>query len=137
VNIVIDKTVRKKKQVEKFCRFPVSETEKCGKSFFGIGPSKYCEEHRKLKYRKFINQHLAAAKKAITPVMEEGNQVIKHKLQQATTYKCKCALEGCEAEFDIIVYPRTYIYPMYCPEHRSEYKRSRFTYQKDKERRNL
>jgi hypothetical protein len=36
-----------------------------------------------------------------------------------------CALEGCEHQFEVKIYPRQYIYPKYCPEHRNEYKRIR------------
>jgi hypothetical protein len=36
-----------------------------------------------------------------------------------------CALEGCEHQFEVKVYPRQYVYPKYCPEHRNEYRRVR------------
>jgi hypothetical protein len=36
-----------------------------------------------------------------------------------------CALEGCDNQFEVKIYPRQYIYPKYCPEHRNEYKRIR------------
>ena len=36
-----------------------------------------------------------------------------------------CALEGCDHQFEVKIYPRQYIYPKYCPEHRNEYKRIR------------
>jgi hypothetical protein len=36
-----------------------------------------------------------------------------------------CALEGCQNQFEVKIYPRQYIYPKYCPEHRNEYKRIR------------
>jgi hypothetical protein len=36
-----------------------------------------------------------------------------------------CALEGCDHQFEVKIYPRQYIYPKYCPEHRNEYKRVR------------
>jgi len=36
-----------------------------------------------------------------------------------------CALEGCDHQFEVKVYPRQYIYPKYCPDHRNEYKRVR------------
>jgi hypothetical protein len=36
-----------------------------------------------------------------------------------------CALEGCENQFEVKVYPRQYVYPKYCPVHRNEYKRVR------------
>ena len=36
-----------------------------------------------------------------------------------------CALEGCIHQFEVKIYPRQYIYPKYCPEHRNEYRRIR------------
>lgn len=36
-----------------------------------------------------------------------------------------CALEGCNSQFEVKIYPRQYVYPKYCPEHRNEYKRIR------------
>lgn len=36
-----------------------------------------------------------------------------------------CALEACDNQFEVKVYPRQYIYPKYCPDHRNEYKRVR------------
>jgi len=36
-----------------------------------------------------------------------------------------CALEGCDHQFEVKIYPRQFIYPKYCPEHRNEYKRIR------------
>lgn len=36
-----------------------------------------------------------------------------------------CALEGCGCQFEVKIYPRQYVYPKYCPDHRNEYKRIR------------
>ena len=36
-----------------------------------------------------------------------------------------CALESCNNQFEVKVYPRQYVYPKYCPMHRNEYKRIR------------
>jgi len=126
MSITLNKTTRKKKRVEKQCQFPISDTEVCGTTFYGIGPSKYCDEHRKLKYRKFINRKLAADKKAIEIPTEDANQIIKHKYQEATIRRCQCAIEGCTEEFDVTLYPRTYVYPKFCPQHRNEHKRNMF-----------
>jgi hypothetical protein len=32
---------------------------------------------------------------------------------------------GCDHQFEVRLYPRQFIYPKYCPEHRNEYKRIR------------
>jgi len=124
--ITLNKKVHKKKRVEKHCQFPISDTEVCGATFFGIGPSKYCEEHQKLQYRKFINRRLAAVKFAVKPPTENANQIIKHSYHEATVRRCTCALEGCNEQFDVMIYPRTYVYPKFCPKHRCEHKRKLF-----------
>jgi hypothetical protein len=36
-----------------------------------------------------------------------------------------CDLEGCDNQFEVKIYPRQYVYPKYCPEHRNEYRRIR------------
>ena len=44
-----------------------------------------------------------------------------------------CALEGCKQHFEIKIYPRQYIYPKYCPQHRNEYRRIRHLQMIDRE----
>jgi hypothetical protein len=36
-----------------------------------------------------------------------------------------CALEQCESQFTIKIFPRQYVYPKFCQDHRNEYKRER------------
>ena len=36
-----------------------------------------------------------------------------------------CVLEACDHQFEVKIYPRQYVYPKYCPEHRNEYRRVR------------
>ena len=36
-----------------------------------------------------------------------------------------CHLEECDNQFEVKIFPRQYVYPKYCPEHRNEYRRIR------------
>jgi hypothetical protein len=53
------------------------------------------------------------------------NQTFKHTYTEVVTMVMDCALEGCTHQFEVKIYPRQFIYPKYCPEHRNEYKRIR------------
>jgi hypothetical protein len=53
------------------------------------------------------------------------NQSFRHSFTEVSTMVMDCALDGCENQFEVKIYPRQYIYPKYCPEHRNEYKRIR------------
>jgi hypothetical protein len=53
------------------------------------------------------------------------NQTYKHAYTEVVTTVMTCALEGCDNQFEVKVYPRQYVYPKYCPIHRNEYKRIR------------
>ena len=113
------------KTAKKTCEF-----EGCTEVFMGvssgINPSKYCEEHRKQKYKKGVEKI-----KVKHPIKESisSNQIIKHSFKIATVIVGKCQLEGCGKDFEILVVPNTHIYPKYCEEHRNEFKRERFVEQ--------
>lgn len=117
----VNKKTKPKKKIEKYCQFPINENEICNKIFYGIGPAKYCDEHRQLKYRKFINKKIAKEKQKNQPPKEKTNQIIKHKFTESQIIQLKCDL--CGEPFNIKIFPHTYIYPKFCPKHRSEYKR--------------
>ena len=38
----------------------------------------------------------------------------------------KCCLEGCNELFTIRVFPKQYIYPRFCEEHRNDFKRANY-----------
>tara|TARA_Y100000310_G_scaffold331242_1_gene404458 strand:- start:4623 stop:4979 length:357 start_codon:yes stop_codon:yes gene_type:complete len=102
---------------EKECQFP-----KCKKKFFGRGKTKYCNEHRKQKYKKFLYKK--------QPSDGIGsNVVIKHKHTEIQEEIHNCALEGCTEMFNLTLIPNQTIYPKYCNDHRNPYKREFFTKQ--------
>ncbi|MFP4015050.1 MAG: hypothetical protein ACLFVQ_13270 [Chitinispirillaceae bacterium] len=112
--MLIPKKARKAKPTEKKCEYPG-----CDNLFWGSHSAKYCALHRDPKNR---------VKK--TPKIEDvtkDNQIIEHENTEVTIAKMVCALEGCENEFEIKIYPKQYVYPKYCPEHRNEHRRKSFT----------
>lgn len=108
----LPKTPRGQKFKEKVCQYPG-----CGKKFHGIHISKYCVEHRKDRYR--------IRKRTKPEDVNLKNQTISHKYTTVVEQTMTCALEQCENQFTIKIYPRLYVYPKFCPEHRNEYKRER------------
>jgi hypothetical protein len=98
---------------QKTCVFP-----ECYVEFIGRGKAKYCEEHRKAKYRKELykkNDNLGC-----------GIVVIEHEEVYAKPIIRTCSLEGCNNEYEIVLIPRMYEYSNYCEEHRNEFKRTMF-----------
>ncbi|NLD99978.1 MAG: hypothetical protein GX640_08895 [Fibrobacter sp.] len=108
----LPKTRRKPKIREKKCANPG-----CENTFYGIHAAKYCEEHRDPKTR--------VKEKPPVEDVSEKNHVFQHKFNAVQTMVLKCALEGCNEQFEIKVYPKQFVYPKYCPEHRNEHKRQK------------
>ena len=104
---------------EKNCAFPG-----CGVLFMGLGKAKYCEEHRKAKYRKELYKQNDNKGEAIIHI--EHDEVYAKKVMRV------CELDGCDCEFEIILLPRLFEYPRYCVEHRNTFKRNHFIKQRDK-----
>jgi hypothetical protein len=113
----LPKNRRKQKRREKRCQYVDKDNKVCGKLFFGIHISKYCEEHRKDKYR--------IRKRAAPEDINKKNQTIKHSYTEVMTMEATCSLHGCNEKFEIKIFPRQYVYPKYCRRHRSEYRRVR------------
>lgn len=111
--MLLPKSRRRQKLREKKCQYPG-----CGVAFFGIHISKYCPEHRKDHYR---------IRTKIKPEdVNIKNQTFRHNYTEVVTMVASCSLEGCGNQFEIRVFPRQFIYPKYCPEHRNEYRRIRY-----------
>ncbi len=108
----LPKSRRRQKLREKKCQYPG-----CDKIFFGIHISKYCPEHRQDRYR--------IRKRNKPEDVNLKNQTYKHNYTEVQTVVHTCALEGCDNQFEIKIFPRQYVYPKFCPEHRNEYKRIR------------
>jgi hypothetical protein len=110
--MLLPKTPRGQKFKEKRCMYPG-----CDKIFHGIHISKYCVEHRKDRYR--------IRKRTKPEDVNLKNQTIPHRYTTVVEQTMTCALEQCENQFSIKIFPRQYIYPKFCPDHRNEYRRER------------
>lgn len=118
-----EKNTRSKdqKMKVKFCSFP-----KCGTEFIGRGKAKYCDEHKKQKYKKILYQ------KNKNKGIGDANVYIKHSNLDSLRIIRSCALDGCDIEYEINLIPNQSIYPKYCDDHRNEYKREFFKMMRDK-----
>lgn len=103
------------KKIKKICQFP-----KCNETYLGTGHSKYCEEHRKIEYRKVIDQEKNEEEKEFRK-LNNVNQIIKHSFTSCRIIKVIC--QTCGKEFDVLMKPKVYVYPKYCELHRNEWKR--------------
>ena len=98
---------------EKTCDFPG-----CDVIFIGRGKAKYCDEHRKSKYRKELYKR--------NDNTGDGIVIIDHKECYAKKISLTCELNGCDHEYDVVLIPRLFEYPSFCEEHRNEFKRQMF-----------
>lgn len=87
----------------------------CGALFLGGPSSKYCIVHRDPKNR--------VKEKIVPELVTLKNQVVQHEYTNVETVIQTCALEGCKEMFEVKIFPKQYVYPKYCPEHRNEQKR--------------
>lgn len=106
-------TKRTQKLKEKTCAFPGCKT-----IFIGKGKAKYCEEHRKPKYRKELYKQ--------NDNDGDGIVTLEHDETCSTDIVRTCGCDGCDNEYVITLTPRLFEYPNYCPEHRNAYKREVF-----------
>jgi hypothetical protein len=90
----------------------------CGKDFWGHPIAKYCEKHRDIKMR------VKPVKDVIAP--GDINLIIEHDNKQTVKKELCCSLDGCSNVYEVILFPKQFIYPKYCPEHRNQFKRKTF-----------
>ncbi len=103
---------KKKKRIKlKIC-------QECGREFWGHPIAKYCELHRDIKQR-------AKHKKEFERV-EVKNMVFTHNYTEVLDLEFCCCLPGCNTKFLIKVYPKQFVYPRFCPEHRNDFRRANF-----------
>lgn len=105
---------KKKKRVKlKVCQEPG-----CGKQFWGHPIAKYCPEHRDIKNRQKQKKDYGS--------VEDNNMVFRHNFGNAVNIDFKCCLEGCDHSFTVNVFPKLFVYPRFCEDHRNPYKRQNF-----------
>ena len=96
---------------KKNCAFPG-----CNLEFIGRGKAKYCDEHRKAKYRKELYKKNDNGGEAIT--------TIEHTELYATKITRECGLDGCTNEYALTLIPRLFEYSNFCESHRNQYQRA-------------
>ena len=105
---------KKKKRIKlKVCQEPG-----CAREFWGHPIAKYCELHRDIKQR-------AKHKKEFESV-DVKNMVFKHNYTEVLDLDFLCCLQGCSQKYVIKVFPKQFVYPRYCIEHRNDFRRSNF-----------
>lgn len=105
---------KKKKRVKmKVCQEPG-----CGVEFWGHPIAKYCDDHRDIKQRQ-------KQKKDVDNI-ETRNIIIRHNYIEVMDLPFKCGLPGCTEIFTIKLYPKQFLYPRFCLEHRNDFKRDNF-----------
>lgn len=116
---------KKKKRIKlKICRFPG-----CAIEYWGHPISKYCKTHQDIKLRAKHKKDVAAQE----PVgsiedLDENNQYIDRMEEYKETVEMEfvCALKGCENKFRVKIFPKQRIYPKYCADHRTPFRRGVF-----------
>ncbi len=105
---------KKKKRIKlKVCQEPG-----CGREFWGHPIAKYCELHRDIKQR-------AKHKKEFESV-DVKNMVFKHNYTEVLDLEFCCCLIGCDSKYMVKVFPKQFVYPRYCLEHRNDFRRANF-----------
>lgn len=56
----------------------------------------------------------------------QHNQIILHNYSQGVERQVDCQLIGCRHSFALSLIPNQVLYPKYCEEHRSEFRRQNF-----------
>ena len=87
----------------------------CGAEYYGLSYSKFCKPCGALKLsRNARNRH----------PYEGVNQHFEHDFHSVQHVQFFCDL--CGDPFDVSVWPKQFVYPRYCEEHRSEFKRQEY-----------
>lgn len=100
---------KKKKRIKlKICQY-------CGKEFWGHPIAKYCELHRDVKQRE-------KTKKSPEPG-DSNNRTYNHEHIEVVEETWTCELDGCGKTYIVKIFPKQFVYPRFCEEHRNEFRR--------------
>jgi hypothetical protein len=107
---------KKKKRIKlKICQY-------CGKEFWGHPIAKYCELHRDVKQRE-------KTKKSPEPG-DSNNKTYQHDFIEVVEENWICELDGCGKDYVVKIFPKQFVYPRFCEEHRNEFRRRNWIRQK-------
>ena len=104
---------KKKRDKLKICQEPG-----CGKEFWGHPICKYCELHRDIRFRK--------RKRRVQTNPSDTNKILVHNFSNVTDIELPCELPGCRKKYMTKLFPKQNVYPKYCEDHRSEFRRNQF-----------
>lgn len=105
---------KKKKRIKlKVCQEPG-----CGREFWGHPIAKYCELHRDIKQRQKQKKEFDS--------IESKNMLFRHAYTDVVEITFQCCLGDCKNPFAIKVFPKQFLYPRFCLEHRNDFKRANF-----------
>ena len=110
---------KKKKRIKlKICQYR-------GKEFWGHPIAKYCELHRDVKQRE-------KTKKSPEPG-DSNNRTYNHDFIEVVEENWICELDGCGKSYVVKIFPKQFVYPRFCEEHRNEFRRRNWIRQKQLE----
>lgn len=113
--MVICNHKRRAKQRIGYCEYPG-----CGAEYITThNGTKYCDAHRTQADRPLVWKEQQARARA----ERDANLHIAKPGNEARRVVAKCGLAGCSRTYAYTVLPRLHVYPKYCPEHRTEYRR--------------
>jgi hypothetical protein len=78
---------------------------------------------------KAILAEMGKARSGLIDRVTLHNQIFLHNYTEAVRRACDCQLIGCTQTFELTLIPNQVLYPKYCEEHRSEYRRANFVRQ--------
>jgi hypothetical protein len=77
---------------------------------------------------KAVLEHLSRSESTeLVLRIRENNQIIRHNFRVAQPRREVCSLEGCQQEFEYTLIPHQILYPRFCCDHRSDFRRRHFT----------
>jgi hypothetical protein len=75
---------------------------------------------------KAILAEMAKPDSLLIERVTRNNQIILHNYKKTTGQSCDCQLLGCRQSFELALIPNQVLYPKYCEDHRSEFRRANF-----------
>ncbi len=75
---------------------------------------------------KALLAQLALPESPLLDRVRKNNQIILHNYKSGVKKLCACTLMGCSRDFEIALVPNQALYPKFCEDHRSEFRRELF-----------
>ena len=105
-------------------KWKICQDETCGREFWGHHVAKYCELCRTPRMRAIRRARIKKRREAAHN--DKVNMEFKHSFYEVNESEFTCKLDGCNNKYRVKIFPKQFIYPRYCEEHRNEHKRNIF-----------